>query len=212
MTKFILSPCGTLLNIDYVEKIGIERPVPAYIGEHFIAAYTKDGRVWKLSAGYRERDRQELHELLTEFGSLITTPPSGVFIFNPEYLVQQKAIRERGESISLATRANKILEQIQQNYPWVSFELLTKPWDELISVSTRVNTLFGVKGIKYVGDIVCRSKRVLLTIPNFGRTSLCELTDELKRYGLELNMLSKSEWEIVKEHLLCNSETTKENQ
>jgi hypothetical protein len=94
MTKFILTPSDVLLNMDYVEKIGVERPVPAYIGEHFIAAYTKDGRVWKLSQGYRERDREELHTLLSEFGVLLTSHPAGVFTFNAEYLVHQKNTRE----------------------------------------------------------------------------------------------------------------------
>jgi hypothetical protein len=57
-----------------------------------------------------------------------------------------------------------------------------------IGLSNRAHNALVADGIEYVGDLVERSERDLLLIPNFGRVCLNDVTQRLAKLNLRLGM------------------------
>jgi DNA-directed RNA polymerase subunit alpha len=55
-----------------------------------------------------------------------------------------------------------------------------------IEFSVRSRKAFGLVGATTLGDLACKSEPELMTIKNFGQTSLNEVKQKLRRYGLSL--------------------------
>jgi DNA-directed RNA polymerase alpha subunit len=61
-----------------------------------------------------------------------------------------------------------------------------------LELSVRAANCLRNDNIVYVGDLIRMSERELLSIPNFGRTSLSETKEALAKMGLHLGMESES--------------------
>lgn len=83
---------------------------------------------------------------------------------------------------------NSLIKDVQDQYK----DILLSPVDGLCLTFRTTNCLTGEK-IKYVGDLVQRTERELLLIPNLGKKSLDEIKEMLAAYNLSLNM-KISEW------------------
>jgi hypothetical protein len=83
---------------------------------------------------------------------------------------------------------NSLVKDLQDKHK----DILLAPVDELYLTFRTTNCLAGEK-IKYVGDLVQRTERELLLIPNLGKKSLDEIKQVLAAFNLSLNM-KMSEW------------------
>jgi hypothetical protein len=83
---------------------------------------------------------------------------------------------------------NSLIKEVQDKHK----DILLAPVDELYLTFRTTNCLAGEK-IKYVGDLVQRTERELLLIPNLGKKSLDEIKEVLAALNLSLNM-KMSEW------------------
>jgi len=81
---------------------------------------------------------------------------------------------------------NKDLEIIQRTYK----DILLAPVD-VLPFTIRTMNCFIVENIKYVGDLVQRTSKELLQIPNLGKKSLEEIVQVLGEYNLKLEMKVK---------------------
>ena len=52
----------------------------------------------------------------------------------------------------------------------------------------RASNCLEAEGIQTIGEVVARSHDELMNLPNFGRTSLREITRKLEEMGLRLGM------------------------
>lgn len=74
-------------------------------------------------------------------------------------------------------------------FPDVEKEILTKPVTEL-ELSVRARKAVERLGIRVIGELTRRTEAELLGCKNFGVTSLNEIKQALKKFGLELRKLS----------------------
>ena len=57
-----------------------------------------------------------------------------------------------------------------------------------LDLSVRASNCLEAEGIQTIGEVVARSHDELMNLPNFGRTSLREITRKLEEMGLRLGM------------------------
>ncbi len=88
------------------------------------------------------------------------------------------------EEVARDDQARTILESIGSGET-DKRKLLQKPLNEL-ELSVRSRHCMSVLGLKTVGDLVDRSEAELMTIKNFGQTSLNEVKQKLAELGLSL--------------------------
>ena len=68
-------------------------------------------------------------------------------------------------------------------------KLLSRPLDmDEFNLSVRTLNCLKYEDIYYMGDLVTKTERFLLQTPNFGKISLREVTEFLKKHSLSLNM------------------------
>lgn len=65
---------------------------------------------------------------------------------------------------------------------------LNREWDKVLSLTNRVRYCLKNENLITLADIVARQPIELRRLPNFGKKSLKELTEELERHGLRLGM------------------------
>ncbi|TGW15911.1 DNA-directed RNA polymerase subunit alpha [Candidatus Hepatobacter penaei] len=85
------------------------------------------------------------------------------------------------------------VEEVETTTPPLSFnaDLLRKV--EELDLSLRSSNCLKAAKIVYIGDLVLKSESELLRTPNFGRKSLSEISDVLKKMDLRLGM-SVADW------------------
>jgi hypothetical protein len=59
---------------------------------------------------------------------------------------------------------------------------------DVLDLSTRCARVLRAENITTVGQLAIKTERRLLTLPDFGPTSLNEIKEKLRRYGLSLGM------------------------
>ncbi|MCE9634123.1 MAG: tetratricopeptide repeat protein [Planctomycetes bacterium] len=101
-------------------------------------------------------------------------------------VLAQKGVRlgmSRDEIVRESEEARTILEGIASDGD--KRKLLAKPLQEL-ELSVRSRHCMNVLGLKLVGDLCAKSETELMTIKNFGQTSLNEVKQKLAEAGLSL--------------------------
>ena len=101
-------------------------------------------------------------------------------------VLAQKGVRlgmSRDEIVRESEEARTILEGIASDGD--KRKLLAKPLQEL-ELSVRSRHCMNVLGLKTVGDLCAKSETELMTIKNFGQTSLNEVKQKLAEAGLSL--------------------------
>lgn len=95
MTKFIIGANNTLINLDQVKTMFATDVYSKGRGVSINLSFNEGSlAIHKLPESYSVEKAQEL---VVEFGILLSSQPTGVFMFNPEFLVKQKEHREQGK-------------------------------------------------------------------------------------------------------------------
>lgn len=90
-------------------------------------------------------------------------------------------------AISIEEKQAKEVKQEESSFKGIPVELLLKPIDEL-ELSVRAHNCLIQAEIKKIIDLVNLTEDDVLKIKNFGRKSLSEVKENLKSFGLALNM------------------------